>query len=328
MRRWIKDEGWSIPPEVQRVIVVWFHDESTFFANDRRQTYWMPPDKGPSPYAKGQGVSLMVAHFVSADYGWLESPDGKETAMVIFRAGRGRDGYFTCDDIIAQFRKAVEMVIKYYPGEDHVFIFDNASTHMKRDDDALSASKMTKGPSENFFVETNVIDGEGRQVYDVHGKLKKQKVRMGNAKLANGEDQPLYFPADHPTHPNHFKGMVQILMERGYNVCGKKAQCKKKFKDCLDDGTRNDCCCRQMLYKEPDFVNVESRLEKVARSYGIKVHFLPKFHCELNFIEQCWGCAKRHYRLYPPPPKKEIEADLEKKMLESLRQVTLEAMRR
>ncbi|OAX43516.1 hypothetical protein K503DRAFT_680822 [Rhizopogon vinicolor AM-OR11-026] len=24
--------------------------------------------------------------------------------------------------------------------------------------------------------------------------------------------------------------------------------------------------------------------------------FLPKYHCELNFIEQCWGCAGRVYR--------------------------------
>jgi hypothetical protein len=34
MWRWIEEEGWSIPPEVQQVVVVWFHDESMFFAND------------------------------------------------------------------------------------------------------------------------------------------------------------------------------------------------------------------------------------------------------------------------------------------------------
>ena len=36
---------------------------------------------------KGDGASLMVADFVSADYRWLRSPDGKESARVLFKAG-------------------------------------------------------------------------------------------------------------------------------------------------------------------------------------------------------------------------------------------------
>jgi transposase len=39
-------------------------------------------------------------------------------------------------------------------------------------------------------------------------------------------------------------------------------------------------------------VLVESLLETYCKSCGVNVIFLPKFHCELNFIEQCWGYAK------------------------------------
>lgn len=63
-------------PIGQSLIVVWFHDETTFYANDRRTLRWVGADEEPRPYPKGEGPSLMIADFVSADYGWLRSPDG------------------------------------------------------------------------------------------------------------------------------------------------------------------------------------------------------------------------------------------------------------
>ena len=71
-------------PDIKNV-VVWFHDESTFYAHDRRSQRWVHTTEGPKPQQKGEGISLMVAHFVSADYGYLQSPDGTETARVLFK---------------------------------------------------------------------------------------------------------------------------------------------------------------------------------------------------------------------------------------------------
>jgi hypothetical protein len=61
----------------RRPVVVWFHDESIFYAHDRRKARWVLQDESPTPYAKGEGCSLMVADFVSVEYGWLLSKDKK-----------------------------------------------------------------------------------------------------------------------------------------------------------------------------------------------------------------------------------------------------------
>ena len=62
-----------------------------------------------------------------------------------------------------------------------------------------------------------------------------------------------------------------------------------------------------------------------CRSRGVDIIFLPKFYCELNFIEQCRGYAKWIYQHYPTSSK---EADLERNLLASLEAVPLQSMRK
>ena len=317
------DDGTPSNQDARRV-VLWFHDESIFYAHDRRRTRWVHQSETAKPYKKGEGHSLMIADFVSADYGWLQSPDGKENARVLFRPGKNREGYFDNKDIREQAARAMEILKKYYPDEDHVLIFDNATTHLKRPEGSLSALRMTKGPSQKFMVEVNDIGEDGRARYSPDGKIQKKKIRMGNAKF-NGVEQPLYFP-DSPEHPHagQFKGMTVILQERGLvSEARLKAQCGTKMSDCPSGATA--CCQRRVLFLQPDFVNVESMLEVEAREKGFRVLFLPKFHCELNFIEQCWGAAKRAYRLLPASS---TEGDLEKNVVASVDGVELMTMRR
>ena len=324
MRRWIDKYGWTVPPHVIQVTILWFHDECTFYANDRRHSQWMAPGSSPVPRPKGEGTSLMVADFVSADYGWLRSPDGTESARVLFRAGKNREGYFTNHEIIDQFEKAVNIVRRHYPGENHVFVYDNATTHLKREEGSLSASKMPKNPSDTFGVEVSVLDEAGKRKYASDGTVLKTKVPMEGA-LFKGDPQPLYFPTDHPKYPGHFKGMAQILTERGYNVSRKKAQCAQSFNDCPPGAT--SCCCRRMLYNEPDFAGGEPRLVTVARAHSVTILFLPKYHCELNFIEQCWGHAKRSYRLLPLASTTK-DAVMEKNVVDCLDSIPIETMRK
>ncbi|KIK12901.1 hypothetical protein PISMIDRAFT_32293, partial [Pisolithus microcarpus 441] len=133
-----------------RYVVVWFHDESTFYANDCHKVRWEHVDEDALPQPKGDGAAIMVAHFVSADYRFLQSPDGKESARILFRAGKSRDGYYSSNDILKQATQAMDILEKHFPGEDHIFIFDNATTHLKHAENALSACHMPKNPSKSW----------------------------------------------------------------------------------------------------------------------------------------------------------------------------------
>jgi len=85
------------------------------------------------------------------------------------------------------------------------------------------------------------------------------------------------------------------------------------------------CCCRRFLYNQPDFTNVKSHLETVCEERGFRVIFLPKFHCELSFIEMCWGFSKRVYRQFEPSSREDV---LERNIIAALDSIPLETMRR
>ena len=173
---------------------------------------------------------------------------------------------------------------KYFPDEEHVFIYDNATTHLKQADNALSARKMPKNtpkPDTNWGVEVKKRKPDSKIEYGSNGKPLKIKVKMGPGFFSNGHPQDFYFPEGHE-RAGVFKGMAVILQEQGYTWAKDlKAECPK-FK-CPPDAKW--CCCRRILYTDPDFVDVKSLLEEQCAKRGFQVIFLPKFHCELNPLE-------------------------------------------
>jgi hypothetical protein len=132
-RKWTDDQKEEMIGEqpANRRVVVWFHDESTFYANDRRKLRWVHKNETAIPHPKGEGASLMVSDFVSADYGWLRSPDKTKEARIFFKAGKNREGYFTNDDILNQTTTAMDILTGFYPHEEHILVYDNATTHTK-----------------------------------------------------------------------------------------------------------------------------------------------------------------------------------------------------
>lgn len=145
---------------------------------------------------------------------------------------------------------------------------------------------------------------------------------MRNGILPTGESQSFYFPDSHPSMPGWFKGMEQILRERGlWPEEGLPAQCPE-FK-CPPN--RVDCCCRRALFTQPDFANQRSQLQELIERHGHLCDFYPKYHCELNFIEQYWGAAKARYRV---APRAKTLREMEAIVKECLDSVPLQQIRR
>jgi hypothetical protein len=88
---------------------------------------------------------------------------------------------------------------------------------------------------------------------------------MRDGHLSNGDVQSFYFPDDHPSMPGWFKGMEQIIQERGlWPAEGLNAQCHN-FR-CTPG--RTDCCCQRLLFSQPDFTNHKSQLQELIESHG------------------------------------------------------------
>ena len=212
---------------------------------------------------------------------------------------------------------------------DHVFVYDNAMTHQKCEDRALSACSMPKGTSgsvkgkenSNFLCEVTKHDHNGNPVHNPEtGQVEKEKFLMTGAKFADGTPQSLYFPFDHPRFPGKFKGMSVILEEQGLgHLANLRFECPG-FK-CQD--VTADCCCCRVLYNQPDLALVKSVLEHTCEELGVSVLFLPKFHCELNPIEMCWGYAKHLYRLKLESSHEDV---LKLNTLESIDAIPLDTM--
>jgi len=80
MRNW-SDSLPEIGPNLSEwEVIIWFHNETIFYAHDLRKKRWYHKDTPAKPYAKGEGASFMVADFVTAKSGWLCSPDGTRSA--------------------------------------------------------------------------------------------------------------------------------------------------------------------------------------------------------------------------------------------------------
>ena len=243
-------------------LVLIYHDESSFHANEGQSWQWAEEDK-LALRPKSQGRGLMVSDFIDEHCGYLRltpeeeevaklsQPDLPVSARVIFRFGAQGDGYWNNEHFISQVITAIKIAEFKYPATNNtiVFLFDQSSGHCAFADDALIAHKM------------NVSDG-GKQPYlrDTVWDGKPQKM---------------------VTSDGLQKGLKRVLQERGVNV-------KKMLRDDMI----------KVLEEMRDFKFQRTRVEELILSKGHRVMFIPKFHCEINPIERVWCRSKQYTRAH------------------------------
>jgi len=102
----------------------------------------------------------------------------------------------------------------------------------------------------------------------------------------------------HPGAPRSLSKFADVVLEE-WGLFWLQDNGKPLNRECKDfkcaEGAM-DCCCHHILFNQLDFTCVKSHLEEVIMACGHLCNFYPKFHCELNYIEQYWGAVKLLYR--------------------------------
>ena len=272
----------------EKRLVLIYHDESVFHANDAQSWQWAEEDK-ITIRPKSQGRGLMISDFIEEHGGYLQltteehevaklsEPNLPLKARVVFKFGSQGDGYWNNELFINQVKSAISIAEFKYPKEQNtiMFLFDQSSGHCAYADDALVAHRMnvSDGGKQPFLRDT---------IWD--GKLQKLVTEEGIQ-----------------------KGLKSLLEERGVNT----AKLKK------DEMIK-------IVEEMRDFKFQKTKVEEMILSKGHRVMFIPKFHCELNPIERVWCHAKQYTRTHCDY----TFAGLEKTIDAALNSMTVELVRK
>ena len=102
----------------------------------------------------------------------------------------------------------------------------------------------------------------------------------------------MVFPQDHSTNPGQPKGVKEVLREWGLWWNDLLLLCQNS--KCSVEAT--SCCATHIMSLQPDFQAQWSLVQETIEAAGHLCIFLPKFHCELNFIEFFRGAVKKYLR--------------------------------
>jgi len=221
----------------------------------------------------------------------------------------GGDNWFQGEDVAQQHKTAMAIFDASHPGCDGAFIFDNAAGHAAFAEDALLVTRMRLSPSAHAdctkmrattwtdrdgktHAQTLVREGKNIGVYSA---LAERGLWPSDAKLPTRGNLS---KEDAKRHQSINKAEKETRVHTFKHRCATDKGVKGGSV-CLPDGS---CCASALLAAQPDFRAQKCRLREVTDEYNKEhgthhtIHFLPKYHPELNPIERYWASLKAFLR--------------------------------
>jgi hypothetical protein len=251
------------------------------------------------PKTKGKGI--MVSGFLTpggilrvpdsvsdeellANPMWRKDKDGKPVREAIEYLEYGKNNYWTGDKMVHQAIESALPIFRYaFPGCHGLWAFDNATNHNAFHPKALVASRMQLAPG---------------------GKQPEMKEGFDHNR---GLPQAMVYPDNYKDVflAGKVKGLKAVLKERGLWPREGRSPFGGKFllecpttqgrSGCLPE-EKGRCCAKSVMAAQRDFQEQKGWLQEEFEAAHQEVIFYPKFHCELNFIEQFWCAAKWYSR--------------------------------
>ena len=251
------------PPEQLKKTIVIFHDESIFNSNEDQSVQWGTHDM-VTIKPKGKGSGIMVSDFITEE-GYLRLT---EEEVIRARAKHGD-----------KFWREARELLEYGESKDGYW---TSERFLKQMDEAVKIADIKYPRSEGYRVNWlfdhsschNAYSEDALNATHMNAKPGGKQPCMRDT-VWKGKVQRMVFSLGIP------KGLIQVLKERG---CYRK---KMKLED-----------MRKEISTHSDFQNEKTKLEHFLNDRGHACIMLPKFHCEFNPIERCWGQAKKYTRAY------------------------------
>ncbi|KAH8916778.1 hypothetical protein BT69DRAFT_1227864, partial [Atractiella rhizophila] len=244
-------------------------------ANDGKTHSWMLEGRAKLR-KKGQGRGIHRSDFLCSTFGHLAD------AGVQIEYGKNHDGFWTGELMLDQVKtKLIPLFEQLHPGQQMLLLLDNSQGHSFFAKDALRATEMNLNPG--MYFQLKYI---GIIAYSIKGGV-QARLRPGwYEKDGLRIIQPMVDVNGTP------KGIKTILKERGLWIDGLRGCCKK-IAEHHDD---NKCCAQRWMAAQPDFQAQKSAVIEAVEAAGHYAIMLPKFHCEINYIEFFWGRIKYYCR--------------------------------